>query len=142
MLKEGLRAERLRVRPDPTQPFAIERIPTTEREDRNFLPSIFVQDDAEHPGDPIAACSLERFLPSVRDRSAAASPLLIFDQFEELFTLFEEKEQGATGGEVLQDQILNAIFEIVSDLTLKAKVVIVIREDFLGKLEILAKSFP
>jgi hypothetical protein len=37
---------------------------------------------------------------------------------------------------------LETLFHIVSDQKLRAKVVIVIREDFLGKLEILVRSYP
>jgi len=140
--KEGLRAERLRVRPDPEAPISVERIPITEREDRNFLPSIFADDDPDHAGDPVVTHSLESFLPTVRSKAVEARPLLIFDQFEELFTLFQQKESVAGKGKELQGRILDSIFQIVSDQELRAKVVIVIREDFLGKLEILAKSYP
>jgi hypothetical protein len=138
--KEGLRPERLRVRPDSQAPITVERVPTTQRKDQNFLPSIFFSDvGADHPSSPTISCSIESFLPNIRGKAAESHPLLIFDQFEELFTLFEQKP---TGGKELQLRILETLFHIVSDQELRAKVVIVIREDFLGKLEILARGYP
>ena len=139
MQKEGLRAERLRVRPDPEASIIVERIPTTQRGDEDFLPSIFSSIGADHPSGPTIGCSIKSFLSIVRAKAAESRPLLIFDQFEELFTLFEQKQ---TEGQELKLQILEALFQIVSDHELRAKVVIVIREDFLGKLEILVRSYP
>lgn len=135
--KERLWAERLRVRPDPEASITVERVPTTQRKDRDFLPSIFSGVGADQT--PTIGCSIESFIPIVRAKAAESRPLLIFDQFEELFTLFEQKP---TGGKELQLKILETLFYIVSDHELRAKVVIVIREDFLGKLEILARSYP
>jgi phospholipase C len=142
MQKEGVGAERLRVQPDPEQPISVERIPITAREDSDFLPSIFADKDADASKERVITCSLERFLPTVRAKAAEAHPLLIFDQFEELFTLFEQKGQDAAGAKALQHSVLDMLFQIVSDQNLQAKVVIVIREDFLGKLEVLAKRYP
>ena len=137
--KERLRPERLRVRPDPEASISVERIPTTQRRDRDFLPSMFSDVGADHPSSPTIGCSIGGFLPKVRAKAAECRPLLIFDQFEELFTLFEQKQ---AGGRELQLKILDTLFQIVNDQELQAKVVIVIREDFLGKLEILARSYP
>ena len=137
--KDGLRAERLRVRPDPEASITVERIPTTQRKDGDFLPSVFSSIGADHPSAPAIGCSIKSFLSIVRTKAAESHPLLIFDQFEELFTLFEQKQ---TEGQELKLRILDTLFQIVSDQELQAKVVIVIREDFLGKLEILARSYP
>jgi uncharacterized protein with WD repeat len=137
--KEGLLAERLRVRPDPEASIIVERIPTTQRKDADFLPSIFSGIGENHPSGPTIGCSINSFLSTVRTRAAESRPLLIFDQFEELFTLFEQKQ---TEGQELKLRILETLFQIVSDHELRAKVVIVIREDFLGKLEILVRSYP
>jgi WD40 repeat protein len=139
MQKEGLRPERLRVRPDPDAPITVERVSTTHRRDRDFLPSIFSDVGADYPSSPTIACSISSFLLSVRASAAGSRPLLIFDQFEELFTLFEQK---TVGGKELQLRVLETLFHIVNDQELRAKVVIVIREDFLGKLEILVRSYP
>jgi len=139
--KEGLRPERLRVRRDLDEPIEIEKIPIGDDERGPFLPSIFFDYSAmvTDAGERSVPCSLERFLKTIRKTDA--HPVLIFDQFEELFTLFAQDDNKATE-EALRDDILKAIFEIINDNSLKARVIIIVREDFLGKLEILAKDYP
>jgi WD40 repeat protein len=132
--KEGLNPERLRVRPIPEEPILIERIPARDADDNPFLPSILDEKRVDIDADLTVPCSLERFLKTIHE--AEAYPVLIFDQFEELFTLFAQDRDKAVA------DLLDAIFEIVSNENLRVKVVIVIREDFLGKLEILAKNYP
>jgi tetratricopeptide (TPR) repeat protein len=140
--KEGLNPERLRVRPIPKEPILIERIQSRDEDDGRFLPSIFADDKPAETSteSQVTPCSLERFLKTIRDTDAY--PVLIFDQFEELFTLFAQDRDKAAREEALRADLLEAIFQIVNDESLRVKVVITIREDFLGKLEILAKNYP
>jgi tetratricopeptide (TPR) repeat protein len=140
--KEGLRPERLRVRPIPEEPILIEKILVGDEDNSHFLPSIFVEDKSvgTNTDSQVVSRSLERFLKTVHE--ADAYPVLIFDQFEELFTLFAQDRDRAVEEEALQADLLDTIFQVINDENLKAKVIIVIREDFLGKLEILAKKYP
>src|SRR5712691_5358249 len=140
--KEGLRPERLRVRPIPDEPILIERISIGDEEQSRFLPSIFVNDASGETDarSPVVPCSLERFLTTIDTQAPDARSVLIFDQFEELFTLFgQSKDEAVAQEQALQDALLDAIFRIVTSEVLKAKIVLIIREDFVGKLEILAK---
>jgi len=140
--REGLRPERLRVRPIPGEPILIERVPTGDVEDGHYLPSILVDDDPAGSGsrEQFVPCTLERLLESVRGTDAY--PVLIFDQFEELFTLFEQGQERGAQGRALQVDVLNTVLSVASDPRLRAKVIIVIREDYLGKLEVLARDYP
>lgn len=135
LMKEDLRAERLRVRPLADAPFMLERIATTPAGNRDFLPSIFELPEGGDPGATSIAISLEQF----REKAGAEyeqTPVLILDQFEELFTLFKAPESE------LQRKVMDAIFDVLRDTGSRTRVVIGIREDYFGKLEILAKRYP
>lgn len=139
-VREGFQPERLRVRPFPEAPVQVERIQAGQDDEGLFLPSIF--SDERSAREPVLCCSLDRVLEVVGQKANEVRPLLIFDQFEELFTLFTRDNEGLAKGSDLQGRILDSIFQIVSRQDLKAKVVVVIREDFLGKLEIVSKRYP
>lgn len=133
--REEFQAERLRVRPFAEEPVLVERVRVGEG--GALLPSIFAtEDEVEDRSGQGAARSLEEFRAAVKAPGRGPQPVLIFDQFEELFTLFEP------GYRELQTSLLDAIYELINSRELVAKVVIVIREDFLGKLEVLAKQYP
>jgi WD40 repeat protein/tetratricopeptide (TPR) repeat protein len=132
---QGLAPERLLVRPNG--PILVQRaIVNTGGE---FLSSkVFPAAGEERTTGElgVVSYSIEAFQSAVRDAASRVRPVLIFDQFEELFTLFDEKYSG------LQEEIRSAIFSIIADSQLRAKVVISVREDFFGRLEVLAKDYP
>jgi hypothetical protein len=143
--KEGYQAERLRVSPEyENSPILVERMEGDLGEHTSYLPSIFAEDRTKTTEAPERIpCSVDQFFNSVRDAAGSTIPLLIFDQFEELFTLFASKNEEDSGQKMLaQSQILNSIYELAHGHELKVKLLIIIREDFLGKLEIFAKSYP
>ena len=130
-LKEkAFQPERLRVRPFKDQPLLIERIKTGESE---FLPSIFARDSI--PEGSALTAALEHFQQSINSAIESQYPVLIFDQFEELFTLFGSER-------ILQLRLLNTIARLASDPELKVKIIVSIREDFLGRLQILTRRYP
>jgi hypothetical protein len=97
--REGLGAERLRVRPIQGEPILIERIQIDDEVSGRFLSSIFIDDESQGPNtrSGVVPCSLEHFLTVIDGKAADAYPVLIFDQFEELFTLFgQSKDQVLT----------------------------------------------
>jgi WD40 repeat protein len=140
--KEGRRPERLRFAPIPEEPIQVERVQGIGGDDARFLPSVFFDEhsaEANSSGSVVTR-SLEEFLRAIHETDARS--VLIFDQFEELFTLFGQDGHMAVEQERIQADLLNAIVGIANNPTLMVKVVIVIREDFLGNLEVLAEGYP
>lgn len=143
--KEGCQAERLRVSPEyENAPILIERIERDTGTQGTFLPSIFLtgQTGTTKALERIP-CAVDEFFNAIRGVPHGTIPLLIFDQFEELFTLFSSKGDEKDRLKMLaQSQILQAIYELAHDQELEVKILIIIREDFLGKLEIFARKYP
>lgn len=133
---EGFQPERLRVRPFAESPFLVERISSGRQENR-FLPSVFADfaHDGSHDSREVY-CSLGGFERAISQASREHPLVLILDQFEELFTLFEPASR------VLQARILGVIAGAASQQDLAAKFVLGIREDYLGRLEIISKAYP
>ncbi len=140
--REGLHAEILRVQPIEEEPIRLDRIWRGRSPEEGFLPSIFVPQPGGARTWPLTLDMLEDRL---LEKALEFRPVLIFDQFEELFTLFgrDRSNPEARARELaLQEGILDAIFGCVANYDLRAKVVIIIREDFLGKLEALKERHP
>lgn len=143
--KKGYHPERLRVQPFKDQPLLVERIQSGEGPDDAYLPSIFFDANPEPGGAQVQSRTLS--LPDFRSKLDSAVkevyPVLIFDQFEELFTLFKQQKSLASAeGHDPQSQLIQTIIDIVTDTSLKAKIVIALREDFLAKLDVIAKGYP
>jgi hypothetical protein len=153
-LKENFLPNLLRVQPRLGQEIKIERISIEADGKPPYLPSTFAKDDTVSSFD----CSiadihatlkrLERAKPEVLDLSKPPEmrPLLIFDQFEEFITLFEEAAHAQTtngdGVRLAQRAILEAVTDLIHDETLPIKILFVFREDYLGKLSILFENSP
>jgi WD40 repeat protein/tetratricopeptide (TPR) repeat protein len=131
--KEGYMPHRLSI--EPGGPIMVEAIEGDEA--GTYLPSIFPAPATAKPdGVSRTTCSLAEFEQRVRKFSREARPVLIFDQFEQLFTLFDRSKQGE------REDILRTIQDLIDDDGLQVKVVIAIREDFVGNLEVLAEAYP
>lgn len=137
---EGLQPERIRIHTKKGGEIIIERI--SERVDGKppYLPSIFASDEAHER----VVLSVDAFLELLKKAAGKSRPLLIFDQFEEWVTLFEDSSSGSKVEElsVIRDHIKNAIVSIINDTTLQAKILISFREDYLAKLAPIFKECP
>jgi hypothetical protein len=137
---EGFRPERIRIQPTEDQEIIVERLSEYATGEKRLLPSIFTADD-DHAQ---VVLSVKDFLETVRQQADDVHPLLIFDQFEEWITLFEGSSARQSVDEVAasQDKIRNAIVSLVNDREVPVKVLIVLREDYLAKLEPLFERCP
>jgi hypothetical protein len=143
IISEGFTPDRLRVQPKPGEEIVIERISTRDTGEPPYLPTNF-------PGPDKAARlvlsvdQLRERLRELRSASPARRPLLIFDQFEEFATLFEEAPRGEDlqHAREAQDAILKLIIDLQRDVSLPVKLLFSFREDYLAKLSRLVTLWP
>jgi WD40 repeat protein len=146
--KEGLRCERLRIGISPDSPIQVERIVG----DNDVLqPSIFDQSEEANPArfEQKIPLSMETFLSRV-NTFAELNPniskptlTLIFDQFEELFTRFEfAKINSGPDKKPWQRRLTDTIVTLATEGSRHLRLLLVIREDFLADLEVMARDYP
>lgn len=164
-LKENYVPDRIRVQPFAGREIKVERIRRSGNEENaSYLPSNFAPANAEASSESmelsLAAfkASLERFRLKPNESGGALfqavpieRPLLIFDQFEEFITLFEEAQRGGTAAETklaleqvpaAQQDILATLVDLIQDETLPIKIIFSFREDYLAKLSVLFDYCP
>jgi hypothetical protein len=130
--QEGFQPERLRVRPSEDEPILVERVEAPE-EPTGYLPTIFDKPGAQKE----ILLSLAEFGERVAQASTGTRvPVLVFDQFEELFTVVGPVSRA------LRDALVSSIIELVGPAAPRAKFLLTMREDFLGHLELVARSYP
>lgn len=166
-LAENYVPDRLRVQPLPGREIKVERIRMSDSQGQPaYLPSNFATFEAQ-----LASESIELSVAAFRDRikqfdatpnaeradtpfgemNSAPLPLLIFDQFEEFVTLFEEAQR--SGGQkttmsaerpvgAIQQELLKMFVELIRDQSLPVKIIFSFREDYLAKLSLLFDFCP
>jgi WD40 repeat protein len=133
MTERGVLAQRLRVQPRRGEELVLEPIVTSD-DGSETLPMLL--GEGEGDGGSRVVCSAASFARRVEAACQHARPLLIFDQFEELITLFEE-----AGAEDLQRQVVELLVELIGG-SLPVKVLLVFREDHLGRIKDLLADCP
>jgi hypothetical protein len=161
--------DRIRVQACADHEFKVDRIQKSDGESFAFLPSNFEMPEGQTA---LAASSqvdtfelslddfikqLETFRLDERPEADHVTrpakkprPLLIFDQFEEFVTLFEEIRNHPTddtkcakrSASEIQATILNALVRLIQDRTLPVKIVFCFREDYFAKLSALFDRCP
>jgi len=131
-IEEGYQPERIRVQPRQGEEFIVERFVETVDGEPRLLPSIFADGEQSER----TVLSLEHFVTKLREKAGTVRPLLIFDQFEEWVTLFEEGALEQTGREAraCQGKVRDTLVSLINDSTLPVKVLLALREDYLAKL--------
>ena len=151
ILDENYVPDRLRVQPRAGKEIKVERIMTKAGEQASFLPSTFAKDETTASFDISIEAFMSRLLEfksaGTQRRGFGESPILIFDQFEEFITLFEETMRGeqtqqAVEAAECQKKILDCLVELIKDEELPIKLLFVFREDYLAKLNILFEHVP
>lgn len=159
LVREGFFVERIRVQPIRDEEMIIERISLTPEGLPPYLSSIFVDESSESStkksffekifssqgeADARLVLSVDRFLAALREGSRDRPTLLIFDQFEEFVTLFEEapQVQSLQDAREIQAGILEALVTLLRDHSLPVKLLFAFREDYLARLSMLFRKCP
>jgi WD40 repeat protein len=125
--------ERIRVQPRDGEEIVVERIARSEADD-DRLPSLLAPDGDASPRFVMSAAAFEA---RVRDVCAEGKrPLLVFDQFEEVVTLFEERQAIEA-----QHRVAETLATLLRE-PLAVKLLFVFREDYLGKIKRLLAAVP
>ena len=130
--EKGFQPERIRVYPHDGAELVVERIATTDAGDA-FLPSLFALEDDTLPRIVLSTASFEERVHA----SGPTRPLLVFDQFEELVTLF-----GASAHADIQRRIVGLLTALLRDASMPVKVLFVFREDYLASVKQLLAAAP
>jgi WD40 repeat protein len=125
---------RVRVQPRPGEELVIEQIPISD-EGGDVLPCVLAP-ETDGGGSSRVVLSIEQFQQRVHTASQRHRPLLIFDQFEELITLFDAHD-AAGSRRALVAMILDLLRE-----ELPVKVLFAFREDYLAKIKRLLAARP
>lgn len=136
-MQEGFAPERLRVQPRRGEEIIVERISTSPDGKPPYLPSLFADTEATATRVVLSTDVFRSRVESLKQTFSEQVPLLIFDQFEEFVTLFEEaprKEAEILEAMEAQESILRAIVALMRDQQLQIKLLFVFREDYLAKL--------
>jgi tetratricopeptide (TPR) repeat protein/WD40 repeat protein len=149
VLRRGGAPERIRVFPKRGNELLVERIPLHEANPSGpldqgharCLPSRFTTADS----DESVALSCNRFFEILRMPSDLGVPLLIFDQFEELVTRFEENQtdlEELKAARAAREAIENLLCKLLLNDLLPLKVVFAFRGDYLDRLEPFFSRIP
>ncbi|HEY5883419.1 MAG TPA: hypothetical protein VIT88_01970, partial [Pyrinomonadaceae bacterium] len=142
IINQGFVPDRIRVQNRPDQEFVIERISLHDDGQRSFL-SPSLADNAATNG--LAVFSVDQFKERVREAAKTQRCLLIFDQFEEVITLFEEtphKSESFQEALERQKRVMDTLVEFLHDDSLRIKILFAFREDYLAKLTKLCLMAP
>lgn len=135
--ERGWVVERLRVQPVPGQEIVLRR----DDGEGNLLPSRIASANQENE-----AFSVRELVERLEKPGQDGRCLLVFDQFEELVTLFDLAPRTTGEREAalkLQAGILDALFYLLREASgLPVKLLFAFREDYLARLQILIERVP
>ena len=128
----GFSPVRLRVQPRRGEELVIEPIVRSD-DDTDVLPCVLAP---ESDGASRVVLSIADFEARVRAATKEHRPLLVFDQFEEVLTLFE-------GADAIESRrVLAAMIARLAREPLPVKLLFVFREDYLGRIKQLLAACP
>jgi WD40 repeat protein len=132
-IRLGFAPERVRVQPRASEELVVERIHSADDDEKELLPSVLAP-GKESPERTVLA--VDAFEERVRAACEQHRPLLIFDQFEEIATLFDEARACDA-----QRRLLEVFVRLLRG-SLPVKVLFSFREDYLGKVKELLSACP
>ena len=128
----GFTPERLRVQPRASEELVVERIHSADDDEEELLPSALALDDSSTR----TVLAMDAFSERVRTASERYRLLLIFDQFEEIVTLFDE-----AGTRDAQRRLVELLVRLLRG-PLPVKILLSFREDYLGRVKELLSACP
>jgi hypothetical protein len=130
-LKLGYLPERIRVRRDSAAPIVVEHIGLETAPDTTF-PSNFGAEAVRGS----LALSIDEFRRRLEGFEPRQGVLLVFDQFEEIITLFEDApaREDLSGSLALQKELFDLLADLLQTSRVAVKFVFSMREDYLGRL--------
>ncbi len=145
-ISDGLIPDRIRVQPRANEELVVERIPISPGPilpDSPFLPSLF-SDTASAERIVLSVEGFEEVLRRHTSETGGDRSLLVFDQFEEIITLFEEAKPRRAREDARQQQqrIIDLLVRIHRDDKLAVKFLLVFREDYLARVLRLMRALP
>ena len=133
-IRLGFAPERLRVQPRTSGQLVVERIRSGGDDDEaELLPSVLALDDEPSARTVLTIDAFEERINAACERHR---PLLIFDQFEEIITLFDEAGAADARGRLAE------LFGRLLRGSLPVKILFSFREDYLGKVKELLSACP
>jgi tetratricopeptide (TPR) repeat protein len=149
VLRRGYAPERIRVFPDPNRALLVERIRLHEDEadssvatnSPSYVPSRFTLEENDEP----VAISCTQFLENLSKPSNLGVPLLIFDQFEEYITLFDETRLDKNRFAAAQQaggEIENLVRQLLLSDPFPLKIIFAFRDDYFARLTALFSHIP
>jgi WD40 repeat protein len=133
-IRLGFAPERLRVQPRAAEELVVERIRSADDDDEEELLSSVLALDEESSARTVLA--MDAFEERVRAACERRRLLLIFDQFEEIVTLFDEAR-----ARDVQRRLVELLVRLLRG-SLPVKVLFSFREDYLGKVKELLAACP
>jgi hypothetical protein len=132
-IDEGFTPERIRLQPRQGQEIIVERIAKSAASEADYLPSSFA---GAQKTDARIVLSISNFEQRLESLPETVYPLLIFDQFEEFISLFEEapRREALLAAAEDQENILKLLVRLTRNSALRVKLLYVFREDYLAKL--------
>ncbi|HEV2641405.1 MAG TPA: AAA family ATPase, partial [Candidatus Elarobacter sp.] len=132
-IRLGFAPDRLRVQPRASEELVVERIGSADDDEQELLPSVLAHDEEASARTVLA---MDAFEERVRAACERHRPLLIFDQFEEIVTLFDEARAPDA-----QRRLVELLVRLLRG-SLPVKVLFSFREDYLGKVKELLSAYP
>lgn len=136
-LDDDFLPERVRVQPQLDNEIVIERSPARLGATPEYIHSAFAPDSRSEDRIVLSANS---FMEKICSWKRKERLLLIFDQFEEFVTVFEEMPQAYRVG--LQSNIQSLLLNLLRDHSLPVKILFSFREDYLAALTRLFEDIP
>ncbi|WP_426293340.1 WD40 repeat domain-containing protein [Dyadobacter endophyticus] len=159
LLESNFQPEIVRIYPDRKGAFCIYKIRNSKHEEEYF-PSIFDTCTTEKNEGSVLTISFDSFKKCVfsgiisengadESRSNTKIPVIIFDQFEEFITLFEDRRSNrnkllasANDNKIFQAELINFFRECYYNKELSVKFLFSFREDYLANLSKLFRAIP